>query len=171
MVGIMTKEKKDDNSSEETSLYEVGYHVLPIVSEENLSQEVAALKDIVEKHGGMVLGEEFPRAITLAYPISKAISHKRTVFASAYFGWMRFRTKPEEIQAIDEELRKNEKILRFLLLETQYERPLSPKRMPFLGKGKRQLVGGEERVYQKKVGKEPTMTEEELDKTIEELIT
>src|SRR3989344_2214049 len=164
-----TKEKKEGTTSEERTLYELGYHIVSTTTEENLGAEVTAIKDVVEMHGGIVVSDEFPKAITLAYPITKNISNKKISFKTAYFGWIKFQATRDRITAFKEALEKSGKIIRFLVVKTTHERPMPAKRMPFL-RTRPSITGRREksRIFEKKA--EPAMTEEELDKTIEELI-
>lgn len=96
--------------------YELGYHILPTVSEDDLKKRVASLTEILTSEGGLPLSEGYPEHMELAYEIDKTIQNKRSLFSESYFGWVRFDATPESIIAIDALLRKEEYILRYLLL-------------------------------------------------------
>lgn len=114
-------------------IYELGYHIVPTVSEEAVATEVTALKDVLAGFKTQIIAEGFPRFRYLAYLMRQTSGGKQTDFSSAYFGWLKFETYPEAAQAIAAELRKNEKILRFLLFKTVRESTLSALRAPRAG--------------------------------------
>ena len=130
------KQKKEETKDQDSRLYELGYHLLPVIMEEELGGEVTALRDLVEKHGGQVVSQEMPKTVALAYPLPKIIASKRKYFDTAFFGWVRFEMLPQGVVALKDDLNGYEKILRFIIVKTSIEQPLPPRRMSFLGKGK-----------------------------------
>lgn len=164
------KEEKENKVPRETTLYELGYHLVPTIAEENKGGEVTALKDSVEAGGGTIVSDEFPKTAQLAYKLSRMIEGKKKVFTTSFFGWMRFEMAPEKCAALKDALSRNEKIIRFLLIKTEYPKMVPSRRMSFLGRGKPSVFErkGKEVPLRKKP--EQKMTEEELDKTIEELV-
>lgn len=158
----------------EPKLYELGYHIIPIVPEDELGAEVSRIKDIVETHGGVFATDEMPKRVELAYPIAfvpalKRGAETRKVYHSAYFGWMRFNIRPVDADALGRKLRENEKILRFLLVKTTQEKIMLPASMMFTKEEKSTPKTSTARTRSKEVKRE-TLSEEELDKTIQELI-
>ena len=144
-------------------VYEVGYLVAPTVSEEELPREVTALKDVLEKEKAAVISEEFPKFRALAYPMQKRIGGVMQNFTTAYFGWVKFGAKAECIKRIEQELKKNEKVARYILVKTVREHTMT------LGRPLRT-----ERVPRKEAPKDAPagapVSEVELDKSIEKLI-
>ena len=159
------KQKKEETKDQDSRLYELGYHLLPVIMEEELGGEVTALRDLVEKHGGQVVSQEMPKTVALAYPLPKIIASKRKYFDTAFFGWVRFEMLPQGVVDLKDDLNGYEKILRFIIVKTSIEQPLPPRRMSFLGKGK---APRKERLSQGEKGK--VLTEEEIEKTIEGLL-
>lgn len=148
----------------ESRIYEVGYLILPTVTEEALPREVTALKDVLERVKAAVISEEFPKFKALSYPMEKRLpdgSLQR--FANAYFGWVKFEVQAEGIKKIEEEFKRNANVLRFLLIKTVRESTLSFGRPPRT-----------ERPVRKEVPKDAPasapVSEAELDKSIEKLI-
>jgi len=158
--------KELDTIGSDPRVYEVGYHLLPTVGEERIGAEVTAIKDTIEGARGVVFAEEFPKHLDLAYPMAKVKHNKRTTYRSAYFGWMKFEATPKAVLAINEKLKGNEHILRYILLKTVRENTMAPKKM--LRERKEEFLRGDESEESKK--EEPKMTEAEIDKTIEELV-
>ncbi len=167
---VKTEDISDDES--ETQIYELGFHIVPSVEEGKLPAEVDSIKAFIEKQGGAFIAEDFPKKIGLAYTITKDTEGKRNKFDTAYFGWVKFEMKTENIMNVKDEMDKNKNILRYLIIKTVKESTLAPKsamapkeEAPKQIKQKPILKTGD---MEKKEG--PKMTEEELDKTIEELI-
>jgi len=174
------KKEQEEIEDHEPRLYELGYHLLPTIVEESLGGEVSKIKDIIDSHGGLFSSEEMPHRINLTYKMPKILSNKKRFYDTAYFGWMRFNLAPNKAVLLKGDLDKNESILRFIIFKTIPEKPISPRKMTFFGTRRkplstkkesplrhplRSLVGGGKK---KEEGKQ--MTEEELDKTIEELV-
>lgn len=105
--------------ADELQVYELGFHLFPNIAPEFLSGEVSDIKSVIEKNGGLFIGEEsLPKSIRLAYPISKKINNKKMDFDTAYFGWVKFEAAPDAGKKIKESLKEKENILRFLLLKS-----------------------------------------------------
>ena len=147
----------------EPQVYEVGFHIIPTIAEDDLGARVTAIRDVIEAQEGKMIADEYPKHMDLTYPMVKVAANKRAIYPAAYFGWMKFEVEPKGAKAIDLELKKDDNILRFLLVKTVRESTMAPKKM-FA-----QKRGEETRVVEEKVEEVP-MTEEELDKTIEELV-
>ncbi len=101
----------------ELQSYELAYHVLPTVAEEEVGQVVEAIKSAITKSAGEITGEEAPERFELAYEIVKHLEGKNRRFRSAYFGWVRFHATSEAVVEIDAEIKANAEILRHLLVK------------------------------------------------------
>jgi len=144
------------NKDTEGVVYEIGFHLIPLVlPEDEVASHVSRIKSVIEKAGGEIVSEEYPKLIELAYPISKKIKGKKESITSAYFGWIKFTADPASIEAIDEDLRGTEEILRFIVIKTLHGNTL--------------LEGfGPEPEPRKEVEGPPT--EEVIDEAIEKLV-
>ena len=162
----------------ETQVYEIGFHIVPSVDEANVGKEVDIIKALIEKNGGIFIAEEFPKLIDLAYTIIKGIEGKKERFDTAYFGWIKFEMKTDNIVNVKEEVDHNKNILRYLIIKTVKESTLIPKSISSV---KEDTVRKEKSVPVSKPETpekvKPTLEEKktpvsdaELDKTIEELI-
>ncbi len=159
-------ENKDinvDAIGKDRGVYEVGFHIVPIVAEVDLGVRVTAIRDIIEAAGGSMIADEFPRHMELAYPMLKVAANKRALHHSAYFGWMKFEVEPSGAKAIQEKLKADDLILRFIVVKTVRENTMVPKKVL-------QQKRGEEVVVNEKVEDKPVLTEAEIDKTIEDLV-
>jgi ribosomal protein S6 len=177
---VIKEEIAQDGAEEaETQVYEVGFHIVPTVEEGNLGVQVDFIKSLIESNDGTFITEEFPKNIDLAYTIVKNIEGKIKKFDNAYFGWMKFEMKTDSIINVKEGLDLNKEVLRYLIIKTVKESTLVPKsvvspkaevakvttsRTPL----KTEVV--KEVVKPAEVEKKAPVSEEELDKTIEELV-
>jgi len=113
----MTETAKTDKAT----VYEVGFHIVPTVSPENLPKEVDAIKAILEKEKATIISEEFPKLRALAYQMVKVVGPVRHKFDSAYFGWIKFEGSKDVVAELNKALTASEKILRFLTIKTVKE--------------------------------------------------
>lgn len=171
---------QDSAEEAETQIYEVGFHIVPTVEEADLGKEVDSIKSLIESNGGTFIADEFPKPITLAYTIVKNIEGKIKKFDTASFGWIKFEMKTDSIVNVKEGIDLNKNVLRFLIIKTVKESTLAPKAVVFAkDEPKRDKTPStssgqtKEIIEKKEVAKEEVkapVSEEELDKTIEELV-
>lgn len=161
------KEVVEVNDTESTdsksSIYEVGYLMVPSIPEENLGGEVTALKDSLGENGAVFISDEYPKMLELAYEMSRSIANKRQKFSYGYFGWVKFECTSTNAKIIKEFLDKNEKLVRFLMIKTVRESTMSTKRVY----GKQD--GGRRRSTPRPEESMP-INEEVIDKEIDALV-
>ena len=126
VVGV---DANDEETKIKTSVYEVGYLMLPSIAEENLGGEVTAFKDSLSENGAVFISDEYPKMIELAYEMSRSIANKKQKFSYGYFGWVKFECNTEQARIIKEGLDKNEKLIRYLMIKTVRESTMSTKRL------------------------------------------
>ncbi|MEI6420213.1 MAG: 30S ribosomal protein S6 [bacterium] len=149
--------------SEKKQVYEVGYHIVSSIPEENVPAQVSAIKDLLSKTE--IVAEEAPKLMDLAYAIDKQIGGLRRKFDKAYFGWIKFETSPEEAVVLNKKLSAMENVLRFLLIKTVKENTLYGAKLLAEEVAKKKAVAKKEEVKEKGVA-----SAEEIDKSIDELI-
>ena len=166
----------DGRQEGEPVLYEAGFHLTPNLSGEALSAEVMKIKDWIATRHGVVISEGTPQRMNLAYKLPRVIDNVRSFFDSAYFGWIRFEAAPQEVAAIEQFLKGNAAVIRFILFRAQPEKiHAATRKMTFFAQKSPMKEKEEGKVADKKLEKERTETpsafsETEMDKTIEELI-
>lgn len=148
---------------EKKQVYEIGYHIVSSVAEENVASEVEAIKKLIGKAD--IIAEESPKLINLAYTIAKQVGGLRRKFDKAYFGWVKFETSSDEAAQIKKGLDANENILRYILIKTIRDNTLHGAK----------LLAAEESAKKKTARKEEKedkapASEEEIDKAVDELI-
>src|SRR5688500_14397470 len=78
----------EGNDDEDSRLYELGFHLVPMVGDEGAPTEAAKVRKVVEEKGATIVGEEAPRLMRLGYPMRAHINRTHHVCESAYFGWV-----------------------------------------------------------------------------------
>ncbi|MEK7460165.1 MAG: 30S ribosomal protein S6 [Patescibacteria group bacterium] len=164
----------------EPRVYELGYHLVPTVSEEQIPGISGAVRGMIEKNSKEVISEELPVFIDLAYQVIKTVEHKNKRFDEAYFGWIKFEGSPEGIAVIEEGLKNNENVLRYIIVKTLRESTYLSKKFPSSNAKNREeniapeevVVAGEIAPALKAASSEPEVTtDEELDKVIGKLVS
>lgn len=162
-------EKEFDHVGDDPRIYEVGFHILSTIAEDALGAEVTAVRDVIEAAGGKLIADEYPRHIDLAYPMLHVAANKRAYHHTAYFGWMKFEADSAAIKKINTALKGNDNILRFIVVKTVRENTFAPKKL-LRERRMHDDRADEEKDDKTRSADAPKMTEEELDKTIEELV-
>lgn len=106
-----------EDHNEGLTVYEVGYLILPSISEDKLSEVVDSMKEIIVKHGGRELDSEAPFKQNLAYTMTKVVGASRYVVNDAYLGWLKFEAEAGDAHLIKQALEKVDSLLRFLLIK------------------------------------------------------
>lgn len=117
----MTTTTEDHQDTAATQVYELGYLVLPSVTEDNIPTVVSNISSIIEKSGATALDSEDPFLNDLAYSMSKTIGARKYVVDEAYIGWMKFEAQSSMIEGIKLAVDKVEEVLRTLLIKVPRE--------------------------------------------------
>ena len=108
----------DTDKGADPVVYEVGYHILPTVTEDALAGEVEKVMKVIKGTGAEMIADRAPLHIGLAYAIAKKIGTRNEKFTDAYFGWVAFSISPSAIAGIKTALDENPMILRHLIIKT-----------------------------------------------------
>ncbi len=164
----------DHNEHTEPRVYELGYHLIPTLSVEQIPTASGAVRGMIERISKEIISEELPVFIDLAYQIVKTVEHKNKRFDDAYFGWIKFEATPEGIATLEETLKGDGNVLRYLVVKALRENTFISKKFPSSNAKERGTVVPEvEEVVT--VESTPEVAPEapivdELDKVIEELV-
>jgi predicted flap endonuclease-1-like 5' DNA nuclease/ribosomal protein S6 len=157
-----TQGSQDGVYAPEPRVYELGYHILPTVDEGNVIKERDALVAIITKLKGIVISEETPGLVDLAYTMDKTIENKRNIFSQAYFGWIKFELTPVAAGILDLKVESMESVLRYMIIKTVRENTIfSPE--PY-----RLAKGTLDNTFEDESGNDETDTNESEDDTSEE---
>lgn len=163
----------------EPRVYELGYHLVPTLAEEQVPQASDAVRGMIEGVSGTIIADEKPVFIDLAYTIVKVVNHKNKSFDEAYFGFIKFEAHPEEIAKLEEALKRDENVLRYLVVKTLKENTFISKKFPSSNAKERAgdevevseaVVPATEVAIEEVPAVEKTASPDELDKAIDELV-
>ncbi|MDR3570820.1 MAG: 30S ribosomal protein S6 [Candidatus Pacebacteria bacterium] len=148
-------------------VYEVGYLVSSTVKEEEVEKIVTAIRQQIEKEGGSFIAEGAPSLTRLAYEISTREEGKRVDHDRASFGWIKFEAPSSAAQALDESLKANNSIIRYIVFRTVREETRAHLKAPQL----REVRRTDTIKTTAKRPEEPAapVSEADLDKALEDL--
>jgi len=156
----------ETNNENDLMVYEIGYHLLPTIDEPDVPSQSLKVKSIIEENGGAIISEEMPKMIVLAYDISKNIDSKKHKFKKAYFGWVKFEIDPSLVSNIKSNIETLGSVLRFIIIKTVRENTLHVPKVPMFKKESNDHEENDEEMVEK-----TKVSEEEIDKSIDELVT
>jgi ribosomal protein S6 len=167
----ITPEASGENRQETGLVYELGYHLLPNLSDEEVLKEVTDFKGLIEKNGGSLVAEEAPKPMHLAYTMVKKQEGKNARFDNSFFGWVKFEISAEGQLSVNEEVDQNKNVLRFIIIKTLREYvPLQHKEL-FKEPEQEAPKPISKPVMEKKSTGDKPISDAELDKSIEDLVS
>jgi len=162
--------KTHEETGEKLHSYELGYHLVPSLGEDDLALRVDELVQTVTQNDGRLISEGAPQHCNLAYTMRKQRGGKWDAYNTSFFGWLRFESMPEEMERIKDALEHNEYIVRYLLISLDTA-ALAVQSAPVLPSTDFAEVTLSKELDKKQVTEEKAeVSEEELDKEIDHLI-
>ena len=133
----MTEEVQNstaENDSKESGLrvYEVGYHIIPTVKEEDLEGVVGSIRAVIEKSGGSFIAEGAPVLMKLSYAMVAREGDKNVQYDRGFFGWIKFESSVEASESLNESLKADHNILRHIIFRTVREETRARMKIPTL---------------------------------------
>src|SRR3989344_1673088 len=98
-------------------VYELGYLLLPSISEEDLPEVVGKIKSLISNE----IGSEDPIKIDLAYTMTKTVGAARYVVDDGYIGWVKFGSEPEAVALLRNKVAEMDEVLRFIIIKAPRE--------------------------------------------------
>lgn len=145
-------------------VYEVGYLLVPTIAEDGVPAVYGNMKELIASFEGVVISDEMPRMIPLAYSMVKVVANVRNKFNNAYFGWFKFTMDSDKVLELKKKLDLSPDVIRFLILKTVKENTIAAKRFVRTELHKRpstKKIEGEEAA---------PINKEEIDKEIDAMI-
>lgn len=145
-------------------VYELTYIISPelkIEEAEGFASEISAL---LQKEGGVIIKAEGPAPKTLSYPIKKQ--------GTGFQVGLEFNFEPEKINTLEEKIRKESKILRYLMFVKKPPRKEREKRTKKTGEEKPSFVSAfadplRQSVNEAKASTDKKTTEGKTEKKVE----
>lgn len=157
-------EEMIQNEGSDNGVYEIGFILVPQVTEEKLPESFGNIKNAILDTGAIAISEEFPKLITLAYSMERTINNKIERFTEGYFGWIKFELESDKVQGLEAALRLRTDLVRHLLIKTVRENTIASKK----GFGVRRRPTSKDELKDKEAL--PEMSKEEIDREIEALV-
>ena len=150
-------------------VYEVGYHIVPTIPEENLEKAVTSIRSRIEKAGGTFIAEGAPSMMRLAYGMEYREGDKHVLHDRGYFGWIKFEAPIEIAKILEEELRTDKNVLRSIIFQTVREETRARMKAPTLREVKRtDTIRSTPRRAEEKSG---PVSEDDLEKALQDITT
>lgn len=163
--------------NENLTVYEIGFHITPSLTDEEVEKTLSSLKDAITKNGGNIIGEESPKVTNLSYPIIKRSDTGAKSFSKAFFGWIKFESESENVSKINDFAKMQKDILRFLLIKTERANVVTfHKNISVLKEEEADFVSPEKdggtqgEVSPKPKPENKNVSDQEIDETIDSLI-
>lgn len=152
-----------------TRIYEVGYHIIPTVAEENVDKVVGEIRAVIENMGGSFIAEGAPVLTKLAYDMDSREGDKWASQDRGYFGWIKFESVIAAAQALEESLKANKNILRHIVFRTVREETRARLKTPTLREVKR--TDTIKTTARRPEEESAPVSEEDLDKALSDITT
>jgi ribosomal protein S6 len=149
-------------------IYEVGYHIIPTVGDENLEQVVSSIRSKIEQAGGSFIAEGAPAQIRLAYGMDAREGDKHVEHDRSYFGWVKFEAPTTIAKTLEQELQADPNILRSIVFQTVREETRARMKAPTLREVKRTDTI---RTTPRAAEEAAPVSEADLDKAIQDITT
>jgi len=156
----------NEDVEKNSRIYEIGYLLLPNLSDAEMPVIYGNLKDLIVSLGGEIISDEMPKMISLAYTMLKVYQNVRNKFSAAYFGWIKFEIDPEKVLELKKKLDVDPNLVRFLILKTIRENTIAAKR--FVHKDTRRKMQNSKKEGENEISL--PIDKEEIDKEIDAMV-
>ncbi len=152
-----------------TRIYEVGYHVISTVAEENVDKVVGEIRAFIEKQGGSFIAEGAPVLTKLAYDMNSREGDKWASQDRGYFGWIKFEAVVGSALSLEDMLKAHKSILRHIVFRTVREETRARIKAPTLREVKR--TDTIKTTARRPDEESAPVSEEDLDKALSDITT
>ena len=91
--------------------YETVFIMTPVLSDQQMKETVAKIKDVLTAQGAEIINEEEWGLKSLAYPIQKK--------STGFYQLLEFKAEPQVVEKLDIAFRRDERIIRFLTVKLE----------------------------------------------------
>ncbi|MEY4440652.1 MAG: hypothetical protein RLY49_278 [Candidatus Parcubacteria bacterium] len=109
----------------DVKLYEYAFHLVPKMSVEDAVSAFTDIKNQITATGAIIKNESAPALLNLAYSMDHTVESVRSHYNQAHFAWVVFEATGIQINALKEEIKHRNDIIRDLLITTKNESPIS----------------------------------------------
>lgn len=166
-MSVMEKTAQHQHQDEtlvNTTVYEVGFLLLPTIPMEQIQGVFGSIQSIIEKNKGVIIASDLSDVRALAYTMTKSVGGKNHKFDHAYFGWVKFDLLNGSIDSIKGSIDGLNEVLRTLVIKTVRDNTLIASKVSQKDESKEKSDG--EEVSESKA----PANEEDIDKSIDALV-
>ncbi len=109
-----------DIDHKEARVYELGFHIDPDLSSEEVKKTYQSIREVASK-AGEIVAEGEPQKIQLAYTISRSETGGRRDFDTSFFAWIAYETNGAGHEAVGQAVASTTRVFRFLDIRTSKE--------------------------------------------------
>lgn len=116
----------------DSRVYEVSFIFDNKLDENKALEKANAIKQSIASLGGSFISEEVPYMRELAYEMIRVVNNVNIRFNEGYFGWIKFEMTADKVKSLENLLKLDEEIVRFLVVKTVRENTVYTKRAPVI---------------------------------------
>jgi ribosomal protein S6 len=155
--------------NENKEAYELAFHLVPSLGDDNVVKVFEEITKTVEKINGNIVSKSEPALLDLEYQMEKVVDSVKSKYNTAYFAWVIF--EGGDIQKLDEELKTNSDVLRYLLIKTDQKDSIPATDVAAVLNREVEEPKEEKKEEKKEESKEEVKKEEDkVDEAIDELV-
>ena len=111
---VEEKPVSDEVEPGEPRVYELGFHLDPELSAEEVKKACQSIRDAILEKGGSIVAEGEPFMVQLAYTVSRQETTGRHDFSAAYFTWIAYELSARDHDEILSAANADKRIFRFI---------------------------------------------------------
>jgi len=97
--------------------YELAFHLVPSLGDDNVGKVFEEITKLVEKNKGKIVSKSEPALLNLEYTMEKIVDAVKSKYNTAYFAWIIFDSG--DVIKLDEDLKHNSNVLRYIIAKTK----------------------------------------------------
>jgi len=142
--------------------YELSFWFSSRLNEEEIEKKFDNLLKQLEKFKALIIFSQSPQLKQLAYPIKKE--------RNAYFGYIQFELSKDNLVYLEERLKSNDDIIRFIILNVKPKEKQKTSPITFKKSAYKEQKSKIQEKSKKEPQKEKIISLEELDKKLDEIL-
>ena len=142
--------------------YELSFWFSSRLEEKAIEQKFDNLSKQLEKSGALIIFSQSPQLKQLAYPVKKE--------RNAYFGYIQFELSKDSLVRLEEGLRMNDDLIRFMVLNMKPKEKQKVPRSIFRKPVFKEQKSKKEEKEKEGLKEEEVISLEELDKKLSEIL-
>ena len=100
----------------EAKVYEICYILSPNFDNDTVQEKIKSLKQSVASLGASFISEEEPFLRDISYQMIRVVKNINKRFNTGYYGWVKIEIDPSNIKALDNLLKDDQDIIRYIIV-------------------------------------------------------